>query len=293
MQVGGPGTAEMDSEVDIESNAVKRRTLVPQRDTEGEGGDGGAKECRFEWVRETEYLDKSNVDIQETVKGLTEGCDYDKQKALAIFQFVRDDIRFGWTMNYHAMRASDVLRDGVGFSVTKCTLFVTLLRAAGIPARQVFVDISSQMLQGLDFYADEYIDHCYTEVYLGDKWIKVDSYIVDKQLYDGARRELVKSNYKMGYGLHGSGTCHWDGETDSFVQFVNDGSITDFTRKHWGPQVDAVSFYRDGTLGQRNNFSIFFPFTLIFYGFLLRPNEIVVNMRFGFLENDSNDHTDS
>ena len=44
------------------------------------------------------------------------------------------------------MRASEVLRAKVGYCNTKATLFIALLRAAGVPARQHFVDLRNVLI---------------------------------------------------------------------------------------------------------------------------------------------------
>ncbi len=60
------------------------------------------------------------------------------------------------------------------------------------------------------------ISHCYTEVNLNNKWIKVDSYVVDEELRNKALPILQKENKIEGYGVHVNGTGQWDGERDAF-----------------------------------------------------------------------------
>ena len=49
-----------------------------------------------------------------------------------------------------------------------------------------------------------------------NKWIKVDSYVVDEKLRNKALPILFQENKIMGYGVHVNGTGQWDGDRDAF-----------------------------------------------------------------------------
>lgn len=97
------------------------------------------------FLEETAYLNFSHPDVQTALAGLV--ADSDRATAVNIHNFDRDQVRFGWRGDLYAMSASEVLRAGVGYCNTKSTLFVALLRGAGIPARQHFVRINAEMLR--------------------------------------------------------------------------------------------------------------------------------------------------
>ncbi|MBI1238148.1 MAG: hypothetical protein GC199_02275 [Alphaproteobacteria bacterium] len=162
-----------------------------------------------------------------------------REKAVRIHDFVRDRIRFGWDHRFYAMTASEVLKAGVGFCNTKSTLFTAMLRAAGIPARQHFADIDVALLAGLVDPRTPYVDHSYTEVYLDGRWLKVDSYIVDRPLAEAARARLAREGKALGYGVHANGTSDWDGTRDSFAQFVPGIATT----RDYGVFADVAAFY--------------------------------------------------
>jgi transglutaminase-like putative cysteine protease len=194
----------------------------------------------------TPYIDIGAPSIQRLATRLTSGVADDRGKALAIFRFVRDEIRFGFGAGFYDQKASTVLNNGIGFCNTKSTLFVALLRAAGIPARQVFVDIDAGILFGLLNPGTPFVDHSYTEVFLDGRWIATDAYIVDMPLFRAAKARLRRESRVLGYGVHVNGTNEWDGRHPSFAQFNNDGTVRLGSRK---AQVfnDVGDFYARST----------------------------------------------
>lgn len=89
---------------------------------------------------------------------------------------------------------------------------------------QHMVSINMKVLSGLGPPTDVYGDHAISEVYLDGRWLLVDSYTVDKQLYSAGMREVQQKGLQMGYGVHLNGVINWDGKSDSFVQYIVDDS---------------------------------------------------------------------
>jgi hypothetical protein len=232
----------------------------------------------FLYLEETDAIDLSHLSIVETASRLTIGLTSSREKAVSIFRFVRDEIKFGWTLMYSKMKASDVLAAKVGFANTKSTLFIALLRSAGIPARQVFVDISSDIYLGFGLGETPYHDHSYTEVYLHKRWIKVDAYIIDSALYNKAWRALDADERKVGYGVHISGTNEWDGRSDAFCQFVDNGTVLGLTQRSWGIHKDTFTFYEENK-DAHNNFALFFPLNYVTWLYYSGPNSKVAALR--------------
>ena len=119
--------------------------------------------------------------VREKSMALTRGLTTPRERAVAIFEFVRDGIAFGWTSDFYDQRPEDVLAARVGYCNTKSTIFIALLKVAGIEARPVYVDISSEVLHGFDV-PGPFVDHSYTEVFLEGRWLAVDAYVVDRPL---------------------------------------------------------------------------------------------------------------
>ena len=196
-----------------------------------------------EFLKETEYLDFNNTKIRSTVNDLIKNAIDNKEKAILVHDFIRDKILFGFNKKFYNMKASEVLEAKKGFCNNKTALFASMLRAAGIPARIVFVDISKHILDNIVDPRTEYVDHSYTEVFLDNKWIKVDSYIVDTQLFNNSMKKLLKENKTLGYGIHKDATDKWDGEHDAFSQYVLADS-KNISTKEYGVFDDVKEFYQ-------------------------------------------------
>lgn len=202
------------------------------------------------WLGETPHINWSQKLVTHTSTSLTSGLGAPRDKALAIFAHVRDKIDFGFATGFWDNRASDVLKVGRGYCNTKSTAFVALLRAAGIPARQVFVDIHASVLHGILDPGTAYVDHSYTEVFLNDTWVATDAYIVDRALFRPARKRATREDRLMGYSVHSTGTDEWDARSSSFSQF-NMADPRPMSTTHWGVYADVADFYRNAQ-GTRN-----------------------------------------
>lgn len=212
------------------------------------------------FLKETKYINFSSKGIKDLAKNLTKDCSSTKEKVTNIHNFVRDEIKFGFTPNFYDMKANEVLESRVGYCNTKSTLFIALLRSINVPCRQHFVSLDKQILAGVVDPGTSYVDHSFTEIYINDKWIKCDSYIVDKELYDYAKKELLKNNLKMGYGLHSKGVIEFDDQNDCMAQYVYEEesiSVEDF-----GIFEDVEDFY---TLSRQNSLNIFLKGLFWFY----------------------------
>jgi Transglutaminase-like superfamily len=218
-----------------------------------------------EFLAPTAFIDSAYPLIVSTTNRVTVGASDAREKAVRIHDFVRDEVLFGWTSAFYAQKASDVLAAKVGYCNTKSTLFVAMLRAAGVPARQVFVDINAAILAGFIDPGMAYVDHSYAEVYLDGKWIRVDSYIVDQPLAVKARRALAGEKRALGYGVHRDGTSTWNGRDDAFSQFLNDGKVPTLSTKQYGAYADVGAFYESGNGVNKLN-----PMTRLLFGFFSR-----------------------
>ncbi|EFN53115.1 hypothetical protein CHLNCDRAFT_137466 [Chlorella variabilis] len=149
------------------------------------------------------------AELQELVLRLTGGSTTPAQRAVALHTFVRD-IAFGFTAQGHCN--------------PKASLFVDLLRAAGFQARIHAVNIDAGILAGCfpDWAGPRRVTHTYTEVQVPpqERWIRVDSYTVDRPLHEAAVARLRLEGRPMGWGVHARGTVDWDGASDAFCQYV-------------------------------------------------------------------------
>ncbi len=193
------------------------------------------------FLRPTHYIDTAHPAIVDAVDQVTRDATDPRAKAIALFRFVRA-LPFGFATGFWDNKASDVLRSGRGYCNTKSTLFVALLRAAGIPARQYFVEIDAAVLHGILDPGTAMVDHSYVEVGLDGQWVATDAYIVDPPLFAAAQARLAADHRLLGYSAHATGSNDWDGLSPSFSQY-NILDARPIGSRRWGHYADVGDFY--------------------------------------------------
>ncbi len=131
------------------------------------------------YLKPTKAIDSDNEAIIKKAKELTSHSHSDRDKAVALFYFVRDSIYYNPYMIstfFEDFIASTTLARGKGYCVQKAVLLAALARAAGIPSRLVFAKIKNHRLPQ-EFFAKTGINvllsHGYTQLYLNEKWVNV------------------------------------------------------------------------------------------------------------------------
>ena len=139
------------------------------------------------YLEPTRFIDSDHPDVIAEATRLTRGCASERDKLERIYDFVRDmpyDILASFRdLAEGKRRASDVLHAGHAFCMGKASSFVALCRAAGIPARVGFQQLScpdkpfmSEEVRRL--WGDRTLPwHSLGEAYLGGKWLKLDATI--------------------------------------------------------------------------------------------------------------------
>lgn len=142
------------------------------------------------YLKETKLLDYSAASLQQLAeqRGWRRLEEFDRIKA--IYDFVRNEILFGYNVS-DELSASAVLADGYGQCNTKGTLFMALLRLAGIPCRSHGFMIDKQLQRGVMTgliykLAPKRIFHSWVEVYFENRWYELEAFILD----DGYFRQL-------------------------------------------------------------------------------------------------------
>lgn len=196
------------------------------------------------------HLSKPSPVITEKAQQIVSlaGACTPQAKARAIFLFVRDGIKFGFTRRFDNASPDETLRLGVGHCNPQGALFASLLQAQGIPARQRFVSLSNGVLRGVLSVPPPRLLHSYVELQLpmdkntngqqpqpvaslatnheedggSEKWVRVDGYIADAVLFHAAKAKLKREDREEGYGVHSAGLIDWDGESDCFCQMADE-----------------------------------------------------------------------
>jgi len=130
------------------------------------------------YLRCTEIIDCDTGSVREKAIETTKGLKTDKEKAVALYYFVRDKIKHNaYTPLYDPSRykASSTLEAGHGMCQNKAILLVALARAVGIPARLGLVDVEDhqlsekfkQMIGGVNVMPL----HGFAELYIDGRWV--------------------------------------------------------------------------------------------------------------------------
>lgn len=136
------------------------------------------KEKLEDFLKETEYCDISHSSIQKLAQKVTCGYNSDKDKAIALFYWVRDNILY--RVGNWDRKASETLMEKEGTCTNKSNLFVGLLRSLNIPAGYGIMKVYGQRYFGpvaipiLRIMVSRESIHVYTLVYLNNRWIKCD-----------------------------------------------------------------------------------------------------------------------
>ena len=125
-----------------------------------------------EFLKENEYIDFSELNIQKQIKTLFKENMSESDKARIAFEFVRDEIPHSFDSNATIItaKASDVLKYKTGICHAKANLLAALLRSEGIPTGFCFQHITLAEDDSLG-----YCIHCYNAVYIENRWIKLDA----------------------------------------------------------------------------------------------------------------------
>ncbi|TWT01703.1 transglutaminase family protein [Reyranella sp. CPCC 100927] len=124
-----------------------------------------------------DYVDSDHPRVEQAATHLTAGAVDAASIARHLYVAVRE-IPYGAPDfdRLESFKASTVLAEGRGYCVAKASTFAALCRAAGVPARLGFADVSNHLATArvLDLMGGElFAWHGYAEVLLDGRWVKV------------------------------------------------------------------------------------------------------------------------
>jgi transglutaminase-like putative cysteine protease len=131
-----------------------------------------------DYLSPSSCVDSDHPAVTALAAELTDACASDLEKALALYYWVRDRIRYnpyGIALTTETLAASYTLSAGEGWCVPKAALLAALCRSVGIPARLGFADVrnhlsTERMRRSME--TDVFYFHGYTSLFLKDKWVK-------------------------------------------------------------------------------------------------------------------------
>lgn len=128
----------------------------------------------------TEFLNHEDPVVRDFVSAVLPADEQmtDVDRACALYYAVRDTINYevyGVDLSRSGLRASSVIRAGMGFCVHKSILYAAAVRAVGVPSRIIYCDVrnhlASARLREL-VGGDVFRFHSLTSVYLDGRWVR-------------------------------------------------------------------------------------------------------------------------
>ncbi len=180
-----------------------------------------------ETLKSTFFIDWKHPSVLQKAKELTEGIEDDINKAIKLFYFVRDGIRYSvkdsrLSYDKKEWKPSLTLEKGYAFCIPKAILLASLARAVGIPSKLHFVDIVNHMTSDRlkkNMGSNLFIFHGFVELFLNGRWVEANC-AFDKELcirknfpwvdFDGVKDGLFASTNN-------------DGEP--FVEYIKDRGV--------------------------------------------------------------------
>jgi transglutaminase-like putative cysteine protease len=150
-----------------------------------------------EFLRPTDTIESEHPQVQDRARQLTQGCTTDVEKAVKLFAFVRDEIRYNIymiSMVAEEFRASFILEAGKGYCVQKAVLLAALSRAVGIPNRLVFARIRNQRVPEKLYARTKtrvFPAHGFNQFHLEGRWVSAAA-TFDSRLCEKVGVEVVK-----------------------------------------------------------------------------------------------------
>lgn len=129
----------------------------------------------MQYLKAASAVDSDAEAVRSAARRIPAGAEDLREKAKALFYFVRDEIRYNPYSSLYPLTASGTLRRGYGFCVQKAVLLAALARAVGIPARLGFADIRNHRLDPVwkrIFKGDVIVFHGFAELFLDGRWVK-------------------------------------------------------------------------------------------------------------------------
>lgn len=167
-------------------------------------------------------VNSNHPEIRATALKLTEPGAPDLENAIALYYWVRDEIRYNpYSVGgeIHDYRASVTLDAKQGWCVPKAILLAALCRAANIPARLGFADVrnhlSTEHMREL-MQTDVFYYHGYTAIYLNQRWVKATP-AFNVELCDRFGLKALEFN-----GLEDSIYHEFDRAGNRHMEYLND-----------------------------------------------------------------------
>jgi transglutaminase-like putative cysteine protease len=167
------------------------------------------------WLANASLLDLEDPRLRLRARALTQLCKTDREKALAIYGFVKR-LPFSKPLKLRLRTAREVIDYGRGDADDKSVVLIALLRAAGVPARLRYIELRGEILRGLTSAVGS-AARPLAEIFVGGRWLRTDTYIFDAAYMAAACKRLQDAGWEWGYGIHRDGNAIWSGAADAYL----------------------------------------------------------------------------
>lgn len=173
-----------------------------------------------------DYKKKENaMNLNDIVMNLTADKGSDREKVLKIVDFVREEIKFGFSRMFDYASPEYTLSTKFGHSIPKSILLQQMLKEININSLVHFItikkDILWQVFPDIFFHLmPPMISHSYLEINIEGRYYKTDSYVIERNLLSFGKSKLIEQHFDYGYGTFSDvNLSPWEGSYDLFTQF--------------------------------------------------------------------------
>ena len=180
-----------------------------------------------EYLKPTYFFDFNHKPVYNKALEIVKGLGSQKEKAVALFYWVRDEIKYNMSTYIPSVKAnfkaSVTLRRKNGFCVSKSILLSTFARAIGIPARIHLCDLINHKVSQkvIDYMGTNIMYyHGYSEFYLNKKWVKLTPSFDKQTAIKGKFLPMVEFD-----GENDAVFPAYDNEGNKFGEYLEDRGI--------------------------------------------------------------------
>ena len=181
-----------------------------------------------EYLQESTLFDYNSPVVKKIIQSLHLDGLSDKEKAVKLFYYVRDTIRYSVLIpkfDPEIFQASHILQQESTFCIPKAVALATLARGVGIPSRIHLVDFINHRLSPklTKLWGTNVMSmHCFTEFYLDNKWVKATAAL---DLETCEKHDFIPVEFD---GIHDSTIKEYDKQGRKHAEYIKDhGAFAD------------------------------------------------------------------
>eukprot|EP01122_Echinamoeba_exundans_P001832 TRINITY_DN11816_c0_g1_i1.p1 TRINITY_DN11816_c0_g1~~TRINITY_DN11816_c0_g1_i1.p1 ORF type:complete len:284 (-),score=49.40 TRINITY_DN11816_c0_g1_i1:41-778(-) len=191
--------------------------------------------------------------VKPVAEQIVQGAKTHREKAVRIYNYVRDEVQFGFTAEFDRASPSYTLEQKRGHCNPKGALFHAMLSAVNVQSRMRIIHIHLNPLITTQF-ADIGV-HMFMDVQVDpdkDEWVTVDGYVVDRPVVAAGIETLKKEGENVGHFTHIGALSEWDGQKPAMSQYVDNAIRADDFAITIDKDEDLEAFYMSNNYPQRD-----------------------------------------